>query len=431
MQLGVNRNTAYAWVRKEGLARKRSERPSREDFHRLRGQGLSRAEAAERLGIHPTTADEWDAGIRRLANGRVYPDGRVVDYNVPMESRVPAPASVRLTEVEKPLDARYLSLEERELIRDRLAAEATIRTIAAELGRAPSTVSREIQRNRTPDGQYLPYLAQRAAASRRPRPKPAKLAEPGPLREYVKAKLATKWSPEQICHALREEFPHNAEMRVCHETVYQAIYVQGRGGLKREVSESLRTGRAVRRPRRNGTERTSRFADMVMISDRPAEIEDRAVPGHWEGDLITGARNQSAIGTLVERSTRYVMLLHLPDGHDSIHVRDALIDAVKTLPEHLRGSLTWDQGSEMARHSSFSIATGMDVYFCDPASPWQRGSNENTNGLLRQYFPKGTDLSVYGPEDLEHVAQELNGRPRKTLGWKTPAERLRDLLTSP
>lgn len=429
-RLGLNRNTGYRWVQKAGLARKRSDRPTREDFHRLRREGLSRTEAAERLGIHRTTADEWDTGIRRLGNGRRYPDGRVVDYNLPMNERAPsAAAPAALDRVEKPLDPRYLSLPERERIADLLAAGATLREIGRQLGRPPSTVSREIARNST-DGQYFPYAAQRAAAVRRPRPKQAKLARPGPLRDYVEAKLATRWSPEQICHALVQDYPHDAEMRVCHETVYQAIYVQGRGGLKREVAASLRTGRAVRRAHRTGAERTPRFEGMVMVSDRPAEVEDRAVPGHWEGDLITGTSNRSAIGTLVERTTRYVMLLHLPHGHDAASVRDALIETVQTLPEHLRGSLTWDQGSEMARHRTFSLATGMDVYFCDPASPWQRGTNENTNGLLRQYFPKGTDLSVYGPEDLEHVAQELNGRPRKTLGWKTPAERLRDLLTS-
>ncbi len=214
-----------------------------------------------------------------------------------------------------------------------------------------------------------------------------------------------------------------------HETVYQALYVQARGGLKREVQTALRTGRTRRKARNSGEQRRSRFSDpMVNISERPPEVEDRAVPGHWEGDLITGAYNQSAIATLVERQTRYVMLVHLEGNHTAETVRDGLITTMNTLPEHLRGSLTWDQGSEMAAHKSFTIATDMDVYFCDPASPWQRGSNENTNGLLRQYFPKGTDLSVYGPEDLEHVAQELNGRPRKTLDWDTPAERLRDLL---
>ena len=220
-------------------------------------------------------------------------------------------------------------------------------------------------------------------------------------------------------------------MRVSAETIYQALYVQARGALKREVAAALRTGRTRRKPHRRPDQRTARFVDeMVMISERPAEIEDRAVPGHWEGDLIMGAGNASAIVTLVERAARYVMLGHLPGGHTAEEVRDVLVDLITTLPAHLRGSLTWDQGAEMAAHKQFTVATGVPVYFCDPHSPWQRGSNENTNGLLRQYFPKGTDLSVHGPEDLEHVAQELNGRPRQTLGWDNPAERLRDLLTA-
>jgi len=251
------------------------------------------------------------------------------------------------------------------------------------------------------------------------------------LRTAVEEGLERKLSPEQISNRLVLDYPDDESMRVSHETIYQALYFQARGGLKREVQTALRTGRTRRKPQRRPDQRTHRFVDeMVMISDRPAEIEDRAVPGHWEGDLIMGEGNRSAIGTLVERTTRYTMLLHLPGSHDAETVRDALVATISTLPEHLRGSLTWDQGAEMARHKQFSIAADMAVYFCDPASPWQRGSNENTNGLLRQYFPKGTDLSVYGPEDLEHVAQELNGRPRKTLGWETPAERLRDLLTT-
>ena len=218
---------------------------------------------------------------------------------------------------------------------------------------------------------------------------------------------------------------------MCHETIYQALYVQGRGELRRELARALRTGRAMRKPRRLTQQRQPRYsAPMVMISERPAEAADRAVPGHWEGDLIIGQNNTSAIGTLVERSTRYVMLVHLPINRSAERMRNALVDTMQTLPAHLKRSLTWDQGSEMGRHHEFTIAADMPVYFCDPASPWQRGSNENTNGLLRQYFPKGTDLSVHTRQHLDTVAAELNSRPRKTLGWETPAERLATLLTA-
>ncbi|MEI4273499.1 IS30 family transposase [Klenkia sp. LSe6-5] len=334
---------------------------------------------------------------------------------------------------DKPLHPRWLSVTDRERIADLRRAGHTIRAIAAQLGRPPSTISREIARNRdpdNPDAPYLPYAAQRATAARRARPKTAGLAVPGPLRDYVHDKLALGWSPEQISRRIREDHPGDQDMRVSTETIYQALYCQARGGLKREVATALRTGRTRRKPHRDPAARRPRFTDpMVMISDRPAEVDDRAVPGHWEGDLIIGADNASAIGTLVERSTRYVMLLHLGAGRTAEAVRDQLVTAMNTLPAHLRGSLTWDQGAEMAAHRSFTTATDMPVYFCDPASPWQRGSNENTNGLLRQYFPKGTDLSAHGPADLEHVAHLLNGRPRKTLNWATPAERLRDLLT--
>jgi len=251
------------------------------------------------------------------------------------------------------------------------------------------------------------------------------------LRQAVEDGLSRRLSPEQISHRLVKDFPDDESIRVSHETIYQALYFQARGGLKREVAQALRSGRTRRKPHRHPDQRTHRFVDpMIMISDRPAEIEDRAVPGHWEGDLIMGEANKTAIATLVERATRYTMLVHLPDGHHAEAVRDGLIATIATMPAHLRGSLTWDQGTEMARHKQFSMATDMAVYFCDPASPWQRGTNENTNGLLRQYFPKGTDLSAFGPADLEHVAQQLNGRPRKTLDWDTPAERLRDLLTT-
>nr|WP_181788352.1 IS30 family transposase [Streptomyces phytophilus] len=338
-------------------------------------------------------------------------------------------APVSLKSLEKKLHQRFLSLSERERIRDLHAAGQSLRAIGRALGRPASTVSRELRSNSGTAG-YHPYAAHRAAAARRPRPKERKLVCESPLRNFVRDGLRRRWSPEQICHALTKSHPDDKSMRVSVETIYQALYLQARGGLKREVQAAVRTGRTRRKPRRDPGRRTPRFNDpMVMISSRPAEVKDRAVPGHWEGDLIIGANGRSAIATLVERTTRYTMLVHLPsNSHDATAVRDGLVHTVQNLPPHLRGSLTWDQGAEMARHKQFTMATGMPVYFCDPASPWQRGSNENTNGLLRQYFPKGTDLSLHSPEDLEHVAQELNGRPRKTLGWDTPAERLRDLL---
>ncbi len=262
-----------------------------------------------------------------------------------------------------------------------------------------------------------------------PGPSPARSARTPELRDFIQDHLTKRWSPEQVCQALRTVFPERPEMHVTHETIYQALYVQGRGELRRELTQALRTGRTMRRPHRQSHKRISRpIKNMVMISDRPAEAENRAVPGHWEGDLIIGKDGRSAIGTLVERSTRYVMLVPLPSGHNAMATRDALVATVQTLPPHLWQSLTWDQGSEMAAHRAFTLATDIPVYFCNPASPWQRGSNENTNGLLRQYFPKGTDLSDHSPEHLVTVAAELNSRPRKTLGWETPAERLAKLL---
>jgi len=246
----------------------------------------------------------------------------------------------------------------------------------------------------------------------------------------VQARLSERWSPEQIAVMLTAEFPDDGEMRVSHETIYQSIYVQGRGALRRELAVSLRTGRALRKPRRRADERRGRIPGMVLISERPAEVADRAVPGHWEGDLIMGARNASAIGTLVERSTRFVMLLHMPQGRDPAAVADAMTEAMSALPGSLRRSLTWDQGKEMAFHARIAAAADLEIYFCDPHSPWQRGSNENTSGLLRQYFPKGSDLSVHDREELDRVAAQLNSRPRKTLGWKTPAQALEEVLAA-
>ncbi|GAA1104574.1 hypothetical protein GCM10009642_48990 [Nocardiopsis metallicus] len=331
---------------------------------------------------------------------------------------------------------RYLSQNERLHIADLHREGKTVRAIATELGRNPSTISREIRRNRSYYAAsrvhaYRPYAAQARAEARRPRPKPSAFALHPELRTRVQELLDTRWSPEQISRRLKRDFPDRPELHVCHETIYRALYVQGRGQLRRELAGALRTGRAVRKPRRRAQQRQPRFtAPMVMISERPPEAADRAIPGHWEGDLIIGADGASAIGTLVERSTRYTLLVHLEQGRRSDYVRDALAQTMATLPAHLRRSLTWDQGAEMGRHHEFTLATDIPVYFCDPASPWQRGSNENTNGLLRQYFPKSTDLAVHSREHLEAVAVELNGRPRKTLDWDTPAERLAKLLTA-
>ncbi|WP_425334566.1 IS30 family transposase [Prescottella agglutinans] len=390
--------------------------------------GWSVRRAAREVGVHERTGRDWRDGVRKTANKRVHPDGTVVDYGRGIRYSVAVTATG--SEPSATISGRYLSLPDRLAIADSLLVGRSLRAIAAGIGKDVSTVSREV-RARNIEGTYLPYQADRAASGARARPKQSKLVTNQALREAVTGGRSRRLSPEQISHRLVKDFPDDESMRVSHETIYQALYFQARGGLKKEVQQSLRSGRARRIPRRDPDRRTHRFVDpMIMISDRPAEAGDRAVPGHWEGDLIMGEGNRSAIATLVERSTRYTLLVHLPGGHDAETVRDGLIATISTLPAHLRGSLTWDQGCEMAKHRQFSMATDMAVYFCDPASPWQRGTNENTNGLLRQYFPKGTDLSVFGPEDLEHVAQELNGRPRKTLDWETPAERLRDLLTA-
>ncbi|ROS21736.1 IS30 family transposase [Cellulomonas sp. PhB150] len=321
-----------------------------------------------------------------------------------------------------------LTLDERVEIKLAIEAGDSIRAVARRLGRAPSTISRELAANGS-RGAYSPMPAHRRAAERRRRPKMTKLANHAELRGRVLADLGQLWSPEQISARLRAGFPDRPEMRVSHETIYKSIYVQGRGELRRELAACLRTGRAQRKPQGRG-ERHRRIADMIMISDRPAEAGDRAVPGHWEGDLIIGKNGNSAIGTLVERSTRFVMLLHLPGDRTAATVRDAMTTAIATLPAALTRSITWDQGIEMAQHAQFSVQTGVPIYFCDPHSPWQRGSNENTNGLLRQYFPKSTDLSMHSPEELQRVADSLNGRPRQTLGWMTPSEKLNETLVA-
>lgn len=346
---------------------------------------------------------------------------------------------------------RRLSIEDREEIARGLLAGWSCRRIAALIGRAPSTVTREVRANMrhrrsrrigfpgrlgrldwVGDWDYSPHRAQLRAEHAARRPKATVLAGNPRLRAQVQDMMGLKLSPEQIANRLKVDFPDEKEMRISHETIYRSLFVQGRGELRRDLHQQLRTGRAIRRPRRRVGERRARITGMVNISERPAEATDRAVPGHWEGDLIMGSTaSSSAIGTLVERATRYVILLHLPEGHGAAAVEAAMSTAIAKMPQTLRKTLTWDQGVEMANHAQIAAAHDIAIYFCDPHSPWQRGTNENTNGLLRQYFPKGTDLSGYHPDYLEFVADQLNRRPRKTLGWATPAEKLDQLLSTP
>jgi IS30 family transposase len=366
--------------------------------------GLSTQAAADAAGLTLTSAYVW---LRQ--SGGVIPEHLV-----------------------QPLSGRYLGPIDRAAIMVADRQGQSVRAIAAMLGRAPSTISRELRRNRR---HWMPRYhagqAQLWAESRALRPQSTKMASNPVLREFVQTRLDWKWSPEQISNQLKLDFPAEEVMRVSPETIYRSIFVQARGSLKREVEVKLRTGRVIRKSRKQvagDARRKPHIRGMVMISERPAEVEDRAVPGHWEGDLIVGSRNQSQIGTLVERSTRYCMLVHLPGSREADVVADALTSTIKTLPGELMKSLTWDQGGEMANHQTVTLATDTAIYFCDPRSPWQRGTNENTNGLLRQYFPKGTDLSQHTPEHLAFVARELNGRPRKTLGWKSPAQAFEELL---
>jgi len=322
-----------------------------------------------------------------------------------------------------------LSLEDREEISRGLVKGLTFTAIAASVRRVTSTVSREVNNNGGRDA-YRAWVAHNAACARARRPKPAKLAVNDKLAAVVDEWMSERlWSPEQVSSRLHLAFADDPMMRVSPETIYQSIYVQGRGALRKELAACLRTGRAIRRSH-GRADRKAGIIGMVNISERPAEADDRALPGHWEGDLIIGAAGRSAVGTLVERTTRYLMLLHLDGNHTALTVREAMTAAVKTLPEAMLRSVTWDQGKEMAQHAQFTIDTGIDVYFCDPHSPWQRGSNENTNGLLRQFLPKGTDLSAHSPSQLQRIADLMNGRPRKTLGWLTPAEKLSQLLAT-
>jgi IS30 family transposase len=366
-------------------------------WEELRAGGTAKS-AADRAGVNPSTAKNWVSEAGGMIPPRITPSDR-------------------------------LSFLDREEISFGRAQGKSIRSIALRLGRAPSTISRELRAGTTQRG-YRPSTAEHLSRQRAMRPRGGELAENDRLRDYVQTGLEAEHSPEQISIRLRRDFPNEPEMRVSHETIYQALYVEGRGQLRRELVTALRTGRTLRKPRGRSQAR-ARVLDMVMIADRPAEVEDRAVPGHWEGDLITGANNASAIGTLVERTTGFVMMLHLPKRHGAVEVRDQMITAIGRMPALIRKTVTWDQGIEMAKHREITIATGVEIYFCDPHSPWQRGSNENTNGLLRQYFPKGTDLSGYHPDYLEFVADKLNDRPRKRLDAATPREALQQLLSEP
>ncbi|MFD3505765.1 IS30 family transposase [Streptomyces sp. NPDC058678] len=376
---------------------------------------MSNSAACREVGINRRTGTRWRYGrkeVDRTGRERVY-------------------APIAEERHRDGTSDRFLAEDERFVIADLLRSGNSLRAIARELGRSPATISREVRRNSDPrTGKYHPFQAQRRAAVRRARSKEGKIRRDPELKEFIQQRLDRRWSPEQICQALRTVFPDEPERHLAHETVYQAVYLPHRGGLERTPGV-LRSGRPARRRRRRPDERATRFIDPgTLIIHRPEELNDRQIAGSWEGDLIVGKGNRSAIGTLVDRSTRYVKLLHLPGGRGAEQVRDALVHALGDLPAELARSVTWDQGSEMSRHDEFTRATGIPVYFCEPASPWQRGSNENTNGLLRQYFPKSTDLSVFGAEDLAFVAAELNSRPRKTLNWNTPANLFAKLVAT-
>jgi transposase, IS30 family len=368
-------------------------------YVQLIAQGVNNSEACRLVGINRKTGNRWRYG-RRARNSA----GALVIY-----------APVKINEV-RPRSPRYLSEQERIQIADLLAAKTSARGIAEQLGRAPSTISREIRRNSDPDGRYRPHHAEHAARRRACKPRKRRIAVDTVLAEAVQLLLAKRWSPEQVAHELRVLFAGQPLRWLCKETIYQAIYDTA-------VTLTRPVRRRRRRRRLRGVQRRGRLTAMRMIDERPAEVDDRVQAGHWEGDLIMGAGNRSAIGTLVERTTRYLVLLPFADGIATTDgVRQAITDSLESVPVGLKRTLTWDQGKELAQHQQITVRTGTSVFFCDAHSPWQRGSNENMNGLLRDYFPKGTDLSVHTPADIARVAAEVNDRPRKTLRWQRPAD---------
>jgi len=391
----------------------------REAFARLIAEGVPSARACRMVGVCRRTGTRWRNGRRITSGGRV--------LNLP-------PVITVSPNPEKRYSPRYLSEDERVRLADLRQERHTMREIATVMGRSLSTISRELARGADTTGRYRPFEAHRRALGRRRLHRPSRLARDATLRVWVAGRLMARWSPEQVARGLRREFPDEPARWLCAETIYQAVYRPDLGGLPRELPGRVlhlrRRGRLARRHAQ--ARRSGPLTGVNPISERPAAALARIEPGHWEGDLITGAGNASAIVTMVERVTRTTFLGHLPrTRHDAASVRDAVVAALAVLPAHLRRTLTWDQGSEMARHAEIAAALGMEIYFCDPHSPWQRPSNENTNGLLRDYFPKGTDLSVYTADDIARVQAELNRRPRKVLGWDSPAERLATLLESP
>jgi IS30 family transposase len=390
----------------------------REAFGRLIAEGVPSARACRMVGIHPRTGKRWRNG-RRITSG-----GRVLDLP-PVITSVPP----------KRYSPRYLSEDDRVRLADLRREQHTLRDIAALMGRSPSTISRELARGADASGRYRPFEAQRRALGRRRLHRPSRLARDAELRDWVTGRLMARWSPEQVSRGLRRQYLDQPARWLCAETIYQAVYRPDLGGLPRELpGRVLRHRRRQRLARRHAQARRSGpLTGMTPIGDRPAAALERVEPGHWEGDLIMGAGNASAIVTLVERTTRYALLGHLEGvRHDSATVRDAVVAALTVLPPHLRRTLTWDQGTEMARHAEIAAALRPTrIYFCDPHSPWQRPSNEHANGLLRDYFPKGTDLSVHTVGEVALVQTELNRRPRKILGWDSPADRMATLLGTP
>lgn len=377
-------------------------------YVQLMKQGLSNSAACRTLGIHPNTGQRW-------LHGRNGVEG-LVQQGLDPRPRVAAPAVA--------VSSRYLSEDERIFIADRLLARVSLRSIARELGRSASTISRELARNRPDSRRYHPFRAQKMAVRRRPRPRLAKLAGDHELRHYVVECLSKRWSPQQVCHALKERFPGETHRHLAHETIYRALYHLSIRPVPTGSARLLRSGKFSRRPRtRTKVKPRQYIADALKISDRPAHIANREEAGHWEGDLIMGKANKSAIVTLVERSSRFLIAFPLRSGNRSENMRDQLIEALAVLPVTLRRTLTWDRGSEMAKHSEITAAVGTLVYFCDPASPWQRASNENVNGLLRQYFRKGADLSTIEAAEVRFAAEEINSRPRAVIGWASAAHR--------